>query len=138
MRELAEALEEHFRRWEQFDKTPCVAAHCADGVIELMPTFDGRQYGFKYVKRHPENTRLQDIDPAATGKTYRNLEGSGLSVAACRPSEEALEGAQIVTSCTALRYLAELVLGTDRYENLDMVVYPDGPRDLFGMLRRST
>ena len=39
--ELAAYIEEDFRRWELFDKTPRVAAHSAEGVIELMPTSDG-------------------------------------------------------------------------------------------------
>jgi hypothetical protein len=30
-----------------FQKTPRVAAHSAEGVIELMPTSDGTTYGFK-------------------------------------------------------------------------------------------
>lgn len=53
--ELAGYIEADFRRWEDFDKTPRVAAHSADGVIELMPTSDGRTYGFKYVNGHPKN-----------------------------------------------------------------------------------
>jgi ornithine cyclodeaminase len=55
--ELAAYIEEDFRRWELFDKTPRVASHSADGVIELMPTSDGHTYGFKYVNGHPKNTR---------------------------------------------------------------------------------
>ena len=39
--ELAGYIEEDFRRWPLFDKTPRVAAHSAEGVIELMPTSDG-------------------------------------------------------------------------------------------------
>ena len=53
--ELADYIEEDFRRWELFDKTPRVAAHSAEGVIELMPTSDGATYGFKYVNCHPKN-----------------------------------------------------------------------------------
>ena len=34
---LADYIEADFRRWEQFDKTPRVASHSAEGVIELMP-----------------------------------------------------------------------------------------------------
>ncbi|MFN6952886.1 MAG: ornithine cyclodeaminase [Albidovulum sp.] len=45
--------------------------------------------------------RLYDIDPAATAKCRRNLAGSGLHVTACRTAEEAIEGAEIVTTCTA-------------------------------------
>ena len=45
--EMADYIEEDFRRWPLFDKTPRVAAHSADGVIELMPTSDGEQYAFK-------------------------------------------------------------------------------------------
>ena len=55
--DLAAYIEEDFRRWELFDKTPRVASHSTDGVIELMPTSDGQLYGFKYVNGHPKNTR---------------------------------------------------------------------------------
>jgi ornithine cyclodeaminase len=55
--ELAECIEADFRRWESFDKTPRVASHSREGVIELMPTSDGEVYGFKYVNGHPKNTR---------------------------------------------------------------------------------
>ena len=55
--ELAAYIEEDFRRWELFDKTPRVASHSREGVIELMPTSDGIAYGFKYVNGHPKNTR---------------------------------------------------------------------------------
>lgn len=55
--ELAEVVEEDFRRWPAFDKTPRLASHSIDGVIELMPTSDGVTYGFKYVNGHPKNMR---------------------------------------------------------------------------------
>ncbi|KAB0268052.1 ornithine cyclodeaminase [Microvirga brassicacearum] len=55
--ELAGYIEEDFRRWEVFDKTPRVASHSRDGVIELMPTSDGILYGFKYVNGHPKNMK---------------------------------------------------------------------------------
>lgn len=54
---MAEYIEEDFRRWPLFDKTPRVASHSTDGVIELMPTSDGTLYAFKYVNGHPKNTR---------------------------------------------------------------------------------
>lgn len=57
LKELADYVEEDFRRWESFDKTPRVASHSDEGVIELMPTSDGTLYGFKYVNGHPKNTR---------------------------------------------------------------------------------
>ncbi len=52
---LAAAIAEDFSRWEAFHKTPRIAAHSAEGVIELMPTSDGTTYGFKYVNGHPKN-----------------------------------------------------------------------------------
>lgn len=55
--ELAGYIEEDFRRWPEFDKTPRVASHSREGVIELMPTADNALYGFKYVNGHPRNTR---------------------------------------------------------------------------------
>ncbi|MCC6205056.1 MAG: ornithine cyclodeaminase [Hyphomicrobiales bacterium] len=57
LRELAGYIEADFRRWPAFDKTPRIASHSAEGVIELMPTSDGNVYGFKYVNGHPKNTR---------------------------------------------------------------------------------
>jgi len=54
---IAEYIEEDFKRWELFDKTPRVASHSDKGVIELMPTSDGELYGFKYVNGHPKNMK---------------------------------------------------------------------------------
>ena len=188
LRELADRIEEDFRRWESFDKTPRVASHSRDGVIELMPTSDGTIYGFKYVNGHPKNVasglqtvtafgllaevasgypvlltemtlltalrtaatsamaarhlapkgartmamigngaqaefqalamkavigidavRLYDIDPVATEKTRRNLQGSGLSVTACSTAQAAVEGAEIITTCTADKQFATIL-----------------------------
>ena len=185
---LADYIEADFKRWELFDKTPRVASHSAEGVIELMPTSDGEVYGFKYVNGHPKNTkaglqtvtafglladvsngypvllsemtvltalrtaatsalvarylapqgadtmamigagaqsefqsmamkaicglksvRLYDIDPAATEKAARNLQGMGLNVVACDSAEEAMEGAQIITTCTADKQYATIL-----------------------------
>ncbi|MDG2340572.1 MAG: ornithine cyclodeaminase, partial [Paracoccaceae bacterium] len=47
--QIAGYIEHDFRRWSLFDKTPRVASHSHEGVIELMPTSDGVDYGFKYV-----------------------------------------------------------------------------------------
>ena len=57
IRELAGFIEADFRRWPAFDKVARLAAHGADGVIELMPASDDRLYGFKYVNGHPKNIR---------------------------------------------------------------------------------
>jgi ornithine cyclodeaminase len=178
--EMAAYIEEDFRRWEAFDKTPRIAAHSAEGVIELMPTSDGATYGFKYVNGHPKNARegrqtvtafgvlshvdsgypmlisemtiltalrtaatsalaakhlappwartmaiigagaqcefqalafkalcgvervrIYDVDPAATRKAVANLAGQGIGAIPCRGKEDAILGAEIVTTCTA-------------------------------------
>ncbi len=57
MIDLAAEIEADFARWELFDKTPRVASHSNIGVIELMPTSDQTQYGFKYVNGHPKNMK---------------------------------------------------------------------------------
>ena len=180
MAEIAGYIEADFRRWPEFDKTPRVASHSREGVIELMPTSDGETYGFKYVNGHPRNMgeglqtvtafgvladvlsgypvlisemtiltairtaatsalaarylaptgaqtmaiigngaqcefqalafqsllgtteiRLYDIDPTATAKAIRNLGGSGLTLVPCSSAEEAVSGAEIITTCTA-------------------------------------
>jgi ornithine cyclodeaminase len=48
-----------------------------------------------------EEVRLYDIDPKATEKTVRNLRDSGLRVVSCANSQDAIEGAHIITTCTA-------------------------------------
>ncbi|MGL5008880.1 MAG: ornithine cyclodeaminase, partial [Paracoccaceae bacterium] len=45
--------------------------------------------------------RLYDIDPAATQKCAANLEGRGLRLVPCATPEEAILGAQIITTVTA-------------------------------------
>ncbi|MCU1635039.1 MAG: ornithine cyclodeaminase [Cryobacterium sp.] len=52
---MMQYLEEDFRRWESFDKTPRIASHTPFGVIELMPASDLETYAFKYVNGHPSN-----------------------------------------------------------------------------------
>lgn len=186
--ELAAYVEEDFRRWELFDKTPRVASHSQEGVIELMPTSDGRLYGFKYVNGHPKNTReglqtvtafgvlsdvgsgypmlltemtiltalrtaatsamaakvlapdgagtmaligngaqsefqaiafkaivganrlrLYDIDPAASRRCAKNLEGLGFDITICGTGQEVVEGAQIITTVTADKQYATIL-----------------------------
>ena len=186
--EIADYIESDFLRWEEFDKTPRVAAHSSEGVIELMPTSDGETYGFKYVNGHPANmargfqtvtafgmlarvdngypvllsemtlltalrtaatsavaakylapkhaktlaiigngaqcefqalafrqiigietVRLYDVDPEATLKATRNLRNSGLNVISCASSQEAIEGAEIITTCTADKQCATIL-----------------------------
>jgi ornithine cyclodeaminase len=55
---LADAIEQDYRRWQDFDKCARVASHSTEGVIELMPIADARTYAFKYVNGHPKNTRI--------------------------------------------------------------------------------
>ncbi len=57
LEELAACIEADFLRWDEFDKTPRLASHSVDGVIELMPISDRRHYAFKYVNGHPVNQR---------------------------------------------------------------------------------
>ena len=58
LKRLVGYLEADYLRWQDFDKTPRVAAHSADGVIELMPIADHELYTFKYVNGHPRNYRF--------------------------------------------------------------------------------
>lgn len=188
LRELAGYIEADFKRWPEFDKTPRVASHSEEGVIELMPTADAENYGFKYVNGHPKNMRegyqtvtafgvlssvangypvlltemtvltalrtaatsalvakylapkgaktmamigngaqcefqamafrailgietlrLYDIDPAATFKTKFNLKAQGFDVIVCLSAEDAVEGADIITTCTADKQYATIL-----------------------------
>lgn len=53
--------------------------------------------------------RLYDIDPAATEKCARNLTGRGLTVVPCTSAEQAILGAQIITTCTADKQYATIL-----------------------------
>lgn len=53
--------------------------------------------------------RLYDIDPAATAKCARNLADRGLHLVPCNSPEAAIEGAQIITTCTADKQLATIL-----------------------------
>ena len=177
---ILEYIEKDFVRWEEFDKIPRVASHTPIGVIELMPTSDSIEYGFKYVNGHPSNpargfqtvtafgfladvdngyptfeaemtlltalrtaatsamaakylarkdsevmamigsgsqsefqalgfraalgiekVRIFDIDPDAMEKFRRNIQPPGIEVYIADSVEDALEGADIITTCTA-------------------------------------
>jgi ornithine cyclodeaminase len=56
-----------------------------------------------------EEVRLHDIDGAATEKCARNLAATGLRVTPCATAEAAMEGAQIVTTCTADKQCATIL-----------------------------
>ena len=56
-----------------------------------------------------EEIRLFDTDRAASRKCARNLVGSGLAVTICETSQEAMQGAQIVTTVTADKQYATIL-----------------------------
>lgn len=56
-----------------------------------------------------EHVKLFDIDPKATKKAEANLRASSLKVTACTSSQEAIEGAEIITTCTADKAYATIL-----------------------------
>ncbi len=64
---LAAEIEQDYRRWPDFEKSARLASHSSVGVIELMPTSDGRLYSFKYVNGHPKNTAAGLLTVTAFG-----------------------------------------------------------------------
>lgn len=56
-----------------------------------------------------DTVRLYDIDPAATEKAARNLACKGLTVVPCTSGEESMEGAEIITTCTADKQYATIL-----------------------------
>ena len=67
MEALAGEIEADYRRWGEFEKCSRHASHSPGGVIELMPTSDGRLYSFKYVNGHPKNTAAGLLTVTAFG-----------------------------------------------------------------------
>ncbi len=53
--------------------------------------------------------RLYDIDPAATEKCARNLKDKGFEITTCTSPEDAMQGAQIVTTATADKQYATIL-----------------------------
>ncbi len=64
--------------------------------------------GFKAICGITE-VRLYDIDPAATAKCAANLAGRGLKVVSCATPEDAILGAQIITTVTADKQYATIL-----------------------------
>src|SRR6204780_5876048 len=64
---LGGEIEADYRRWDELEKSPRHASHSDVGVIELMPTSDGRLYSFKYVNGHPKNTAAGLLTVTAFG-----------------------------------------------------------------------
>lgn len=64
--------------------------------------------GFKAICGITE-VRLYDIDPEATAKCAANLAGRGLKVVSCASPEDAILGAQIITTVTADKQYATIL-----------------------------
>ncbi len=56
-----------------------------------------------------DTVRLYDTDAKATEKCAANLRTSGLTVVLCKTPEDAIEGAQIITTCTADKKYATIL-----------------------------
>ena len=56
-----------------------------------------------------DTVRLYDTDRQATEKCARNLAGHGLRVVACDSAEDSMEGAGIITTCTADKQYATIL-----------------------------
>ncbi|NOT42000.1 MAG: ornithine cyclodeaminase [Alphaproteobacteria bacterium] len=95
--------------------TSAVAAkHLAPkGATTMAMIGNGAQSEFQAVAFRAlvgiEHVRLYDIDPVATAKCAKNLRGSGLRVTSCASKEAAMEGAQIITTCTADKQYATIL-----------------------------
>ena len=64
---LINQLEQDFKNWHNFYKSPRHAIHYDHGVIELMPCSDDEFYSFKYVNGHPCNTENDHLCVVAMG-----------------------------------------------------------------------
>jgi ornithine cyclodeaminase len=91
-----------------------VARHLAPKGADTMAMIgNGAQSEFQTLAMKAvcglKTVRLYDIDPAATAKCAANLAGHGLTVIACKTPEQAIEGAQILTTCTADKQCATIL-----------------------------
>jgi ornithine cyclodeaminase len=100
---LATYIEDDFKRWSQFHKTPRIANHTDFGVVELMPTDDGALYGFKYVNGHPSNYKYGLQTVTAFGMLADMVTGYPLFISELTLATAFRTGA---TSVMAAKYLA--------------------------------
>ncbi|WP_336641163.1 ornithine cyclodeaminase [Microbacterium sp. USHLN272] len=57
--------------------------------------------------------RIYDVDPAASAKFVRNLAPRGFDITVCASASEAAAGADIVTTCTADKAVAQVLTDAD-------------------------
>ncbi len=91
-----------------------VAKHLAPKGADTMAMIgNGAQSEFQTLAMKAicglKSVRLYDIDAAATAKCAANLAGHGLNVVSCASPEDAIEGAQILTTCTADKQYATIL-----------------------------
>lgn len=87
-------------------------------VLALIGT--GAQSEFQYIAFSDyfdlEEVRFYDTDPAAMEKFARNMEQFDIKITPCQDTKEAIEGADIITTCTAdKRY--QTILTKDMIKN---------------------
>ncbi|MEM7319868.1 MAG: ornithine cyclodeaminase [Pseudomonadota bacterium] len=91
-----------------------VARHLAPRGADTMAMIgNGAQSEFQTLAMKAicglKTVRLYDIDPAATEKCARNLARQGIEVISCLTPEESMQGAQIITTCTADKQNAKIL-----------------------------
>ncbi|MFD3189596.1 ornithine cyclodeaminase [Sedimentitalea sp. HM32M-2] len=91
-----------------------VAKHLAPKGADTMAMIgNGAQSEFQTLAMKAicglKSVRLYDTDPAATAKCAANLAGHGLTVVACDTPQDAIQGAQILTTCTADKQYATIL-----------------------------
>ncbi|WP_152477067.1 ornithine cyclodeaminase [Roseovarius sp. THAF9] len=91
-----------------------VAKHLAPKGADTMAMIgNGAQSEFQSLAMKAvlglKTVRLWDTDKAATKKAARNLKGLGLNVVECDSAEDSMEGAQIITTCTADKQYATIL-----------------------------
>ena len=128
---MVDFLEEDFKKWQSFDKIPRVASHTPFGVIELMSAMVAKHLARKDSKKMAmigtgsqsefqalgmravlgiEDLSVYDVDPHAMEKFRRNLEPLGFRIHLAKDVDEAVEGADIITTCTADKQQAKVLL----------------------------
>jgi ornithine cyclodeaminase len=101
--QLAAVIESDYRQWSEFEKSARLASHSPLGVIELMPTSNGKLYSFKYVNGHPENTAAGLLTVTAFGVLADVVTGYPLLLSELTVTTAMRTAA---TSAMAARYLA--------------------------------
>lgn len=110
---IRNAIFKDFQKWDTFDKTPRIANHSNEGVIELMPISNNKIYSMKYVNGHPNNYKYNLPTVMAYGMLSNVITGEPFLIS------ELTFSTAIRTACTSV--MAAQILARNNCKSMAII-----------------